>query len=96
MAQRAGLTGHAAAVKTRENIELIGRRTHRERLADKAAHRFGGEIFFPVLAVDRDFPGAGSHLDTSHRAFPTSGGQNFIVVVNHDSDPYLTVILRGF
>src|SRR6476661_7126891 len=59
-AQRACLSGNAAAADGGEHIKLIGRFCHRQRLFDLGAKRFGREGLFDRFPVD----------DHSARAWP--------------------------
>ena len=48
MADCAGLAGHAAAVDTADDIELLRRTRQREGLANDELQRFKAEMILPV------------------------------------------------
>src|SRR5207342_3871003 len=74
-AQRAGLTGDAAAVDAGDDVEATLELRGRERLVDDLLVQLVREVARELAAVDGPLAGAGDDAHPGHRLLATAGGR---------------------
>ena len=98
MADCAGLAGHAAAVDTADDIELLRRTRQREGLANDQLQRFKAEIIIDGPVVNGDLARAGINTHAGNGFFPAAGAVKIgIAYRTYSFSSFLkTPIPRGF